>query len=380
MEATIALFLTGSSLISSGASEAKQDTWICVILAFALSVPLIWVHSRILKLYPGRNYFNNILRALGGPVGKAVSLLLLIFILHLSGLVLRVFAEFIHIVNMTDTPLNAIAVFVSAVGAYVLSNRLYVLTRISKFAFPFLAVTVGLTIVLSLQNMELKNLQPILHSGFGNMAKGTLSSLSVTYAELVICAPMFGELSRKQNIFPTFFRGALWGFLVLLAADLRNLLVLGYSAGTYAFPSYEAVSVVKLGEFFTRIEVLIGINLLLAGFVKSCVTMFTACKGLAEVFGYQDYEPLVGPSTLLILTISELVHNNTEELFGWIRYFTYYSIPFQILLPVLVLIVGTIRKKAGKLPGCEKRAGKKRASPPPEPGNGEMPEEDAGGA
>ena len=380
MEATIALFLTGSSLISSGASEAKQDTWIGVILAFALSIPLIWVHSEILKLYPGRNYFGNVLRALGGPVGKAVSLLMLLFIFHLSGLVLRVFAEFIHIVNMTDTPLSAIAVFVSAVGVYVLSNRLYVLTRVSKFAFPLLVVTVGITIVLSLQNMELKNIQPILHSGFGNLTAGTLSSLAVTYGELVICAPMFGELSRKENIFPTFFRGALWGFLILLGADLRNLLVLGYSAGTYAFPSYEAVSTVKLGDFFTRIEALIGINLLLAGFVKSCVMVFTACKGLAEVFGYQDYEPLVAPSTLLILTISELVHNNTEELFGWIRYFTYYSIPFQILIPVLVLIVGRIRKRAGKLPGSEKGAGKKKASPPPEPGNGGLAEEGTEGA
>lgn len=361
MEATIALFLTGSSLISTGASDAKQDTWIAVLLAFALSVPLIWVHSEILKLYPGRNYFGNILRALGGPVGKIVCALLLLFFFHLGALVLRVFSEFMHIVNMTDTPLIALSAVVTAVGVYVMSNRLYVLARISKFTFPFLLVSVALTVLLSLKNMDLNNLRPILHSGWPNLAKGTLTLLAVAYGETVICAPMFGELDRKEDVFPVFFKGALWGFAVLFVADLRNLLVLGYSAGTYAFPSYESVSIVKLGDFFTRIEVLIGINLLLAGFIKTVVVLFTACKGLAEMFHFEDYEPLVGPCALLILTLSELVHSNMEELFGWTQYFTYYSIPFQILLPVLVLAVGKIRKKLQK-PGKAERQ-----PPPPAP-------------
>lgn len=362
MEVTVALFLTGSSIVSSGASDAKQDTWITILLAFALSIPLIWVHSEILQLYPGRNYFGNILRTLGGPVGKAVSVLLLLFYFHLGALVLRIFTEFIHIVNMTDTPAIAISVFMTAAGVYVLSNRLYVLTRICKFTFPLLMVAVALTILLSLKNMNLNYLRPVLNSGWQNLTRGTLATLSVTYGELIVCAPMFGELDRRNQVFPVFFRGALWGFLVLLIADLRNLLVLGYSAGTFAFPSYEAVSIVKLGDFFTRIEVLIGINLLLAGFIKTSVLLFTACKGLAEVFHLGDYEPLAAPCSLLILTLSELVYNNMEEMFSWDRYFTYYSIPFQILLPVLVLIVGKIRKKLQK-PG---KAERQTPSPKPQ--------------
>lgn len=354
MEATIALFLLGSSLVSSGFSEAKQDTWICVLLALVLSIPLLWVHSAILELYPGRSYFDNIARALGKPMGKVVSALLLLYTFHLGALVMRVFSEFIHIVNMTETPLIAISVCVVAVGVYILNNRLYVLARICKFTFPFLIATVFVTVVLSVPNMDLNNLKPAFHAGWRNIAAGTLAYLSVTYAELIMCAPMFGELGRGEKVFPTFFKGALLGFVILLVADLRNLLILGYSAGMFAFPSYEAVSVVKLGDFFTRIEVLIGINLLLAGFVKNCVMMFTACVGIARTFGYRDGEPFVAPCALLILALSVVVYGNTEELFGWSRYFTYYSIPFQIVIPVLVLIVGKIRKKAGRAGKAEK--------------------------
>lgn len=361
MEATIALYLIGSSLLSSGAGEAKQDTWICVILGFALSVPLIWVHSRILELYPGRSYFGNIVRALGGPLGKAVCAVLLIYIFHLAGLVLRIFAEFIHIVNMTDTPLIAISAVVTAVWVYVMSNRLYVMARISKFMFPFLTVTVILTILLSIPIMDPGNLRPVLGSGLKNLTMGTVTSLMLPFSEVLVCAPMFLESDRNESVFPVFFRGALWGFLVLLGADLRNLLVLGYSAGTFLFPSYEAVSIIRLGDFFTRVEVLIGLILLLAGFVKNGVILYTCCDGLREVFRYRDWEPLAGPSALVILTLSELVHSSTEELAGWVPYHIFYVMPFQVLIPVLILIVGKIRKKLEK-PGKEKRR-----PPAPEP-------------
>ena len=345
MESTIALFLLASSLISSGSSDAKQDTWICVPIAFALSVPLLWVYSKILELYPGRSYFGNILRAFGRPAGRTVSVILLLFIFFLSAFVLRTFSGFIHIVNMTETPLIAISVSVTAVAVYVMENRVHVLTRICKFTFPFLVTTVVVTIALSVPNMDLNNLKPVLHSGFADIATGTLSYLSMTGGELMICVQMFCELDRREKVFSTFLRGAFWGFLILFSADLRNILILGYSAGVFAFPSYEAVSIVKLGDFFTRIEVLIGINLLLAGFLKNCVMLSTACMGIAKTFGYQDYEPFVAPCSLLILALSIVGSDNTEELFAWARTFTFFSIPFQILIPVLVLIVGTIRKK-----------------------------------
>ena len=361
LEATIAFYLVGSSVISSGAGEAKQDTWICVILGFALSVPLIWVNSRILELYPGRSYFGNIVRALGGPLGKAACAVLLVYIFHLAGLVLRVFAEFIHIVNMTDTPVIAISAFLTAVWVYVLSNRLYVMTRIAKFMFPFLTISVALTIFLAAPDMDPDNLRPVLGSGLKNLTMGTVTSLMLPFSEVLVCAPMFRELDRNESVFPVFFRGALWGFLVLIGADLRNLLVLGYSAGTYAFPSYEAVGIIKLGDFFTRIEVLIGVNLLLAGFVKNGVILYTCCDGLRGVFRYRDWEPFLGPGALVILALSELVYNNTEEMFGWIPYHIFYAMPFHILIPVLVLVVGKIRKKLEK-PGKERRR-----PPAPEP-------------
>ncbi|QAT51112.1 hypothetical protein EQM14_15785 [Caproiciproducens sp. NJN-50] len=348
MEATVALYLVGSSLVSGGSTRAQQDTWFCMLAAIILIIPLAWVHSRILQLYPGQDYFQNIFLALGRPAGLAVCVLLIMNALNIGAIVLRLFSEFVHIINMTETPVIFILASITTVLVYILNSRLYVLARVSKFVLPYIFVSVAITLLLSYRAMDLNNLKPVLHSRPADLLSGIVTSFTIPYSEIVLCAPMFGVLDRKANTFHVFLKGILFAFIILFTAYLRNTLVLGYAASTYNFPSYEAVSVIQLGDFFTRIEVLIGINLLLAGFVKSGVLLFTSCEGLAKVFGYKDYGPLVAPVSLLILTASVLVSKDTVEMYRWIEDLPIYSMPFQVLLPILVLIVGKIRRKFKK--------------------------------
>lgn len=345
MATSIGTFLVGSSLLSSGADQARQDTWLCIIFSIILMLPVLWVYSEILKLYPGQNFYQNILRAMGRPVGTVVCLIFALFAFLVSAQVLITFADFVHIVNMTETPLIAVLTGIVATLIYILSKRLYVLTRICKFVGPFILITVIMTMVLSYKDMDTSNIRPILQLPPKLIIQGTLTSLVLPYGEIVALLPMFGALDRKEKIFPTIVKGMILGFNVLIIADLRNLLVLGYSTTVYFFPSYEAVSVIKLGEFFTRIEVLIGINLLLAGALKAGILLFSACKGISEVCGFRHYKPLIGSIGLLLLTAAELVQSDTMEMVERLQYYPIFALPIEIVLPVIVLIVGKIRKR-----------------------------------
>jgi spore germination protein KB len=348
MEAIIAVFLSSSVLVMGGSSKVEQDSWLCVIAATVAVIPLLWVHTKILELYPGQNYFGNVIRATGKPVGTVLCLLLIFYSLSIGTFVLRIFAEFMHIVNMTETPLIAILVCMTAVMVYTLSNRLYVLARISKFVLPFVLITVIITVLLSYKTMDINNLKPILHTETSKLFDGFLLVFALPYGEIIICMPMFGAMNRKAKIFPTLLKAVLISFLIIFIATERNRLVLGYSDSIYAYPSYETASVISLGGFLTRVEVLIGINLLLSGFIKTGVLLFTVCDGIAKTFHYRDYEPFVAPMGLVFMTGAVLSSSNTVEMFDWLNYLPVYSLPFQIIIPVLVLIVGTLRKKFHK--------------------------------
>lgn len=345
LQATIALFMTGSSLVTGSLTEAKQDTWICILLAFLLNIPLLWVHSRIIELSPGRNYFENIIKACGKPFGKVLCFLLLLYSFLVAALVEKVFCAFIQTVNMPETPFIFILLCIVIIEFYVSKKRINVVARISGFTLPFLLITVALTVVLALKDIHFSNMKPVLGSGLGPMAKGTLLLFTLPFGESVLCAPLFSALDPKEKVFPVFLKGMLIGFGILLAANLRNLLILGSAENIFYFPSYEAVSVIKIGDFFTRIEVIIGFNLLLAGFIKVCVTYFTCCQEVAKILDFDDYVPLFAPCGLILVTLIMLVNSNTEEMFTWLKFHPFYVLPLQVLVPALVLITAKIRKK-----------------------------------
>jgi len=349
MQATIAMFFIGSTVIAGGENSAKQDTWITILIAVVLIIPMLWVHTKILQLYPGQSYYGNLIRALGRPVGLFVCSLYIFYTIHLGGQVIRTFSEFVHVVNMTETPVLAISGFILATLAYLLQKRLYVLTRISRFVLPIVYFTVAMMVVLSYSSMHISNIKPMFQATPEELIKGVSIAFALPYGQVVACAPMMERMNRKEKIFPTFLKGTLLAFAILFAANIRNVLVLGYSASVYAFPSYEAVSVVQLGTFFTRAEVLIGINLMLAGFIKTGVLIFSSCNGLVKIFGFRDSTPLIVPVSLVMLTMAMMVHRDTVEMFRWLgNYLDLFMLPFQVFLPILVLLVGTLRKKFQK--------------------------------
>lgn len=343
IQALIALFISGSTMITGGLTDAKQDTWLCVVAAYLLSLPLCWLFASVVKLPEDRDFFSGIIQVCGKIPGRILCFLYALNAVHLCGQNLRFLGEFIRGVNMTETPMTAILVCVIIVAFYVMRSRLYVLARLASVALPFILVAVGLTIVLSLQNMDFTNILPVLHSDWKEVSAGTFEYFSLAFGELVFCLPLLGSIDHQETVFPALAKGSLMGFSILLTVSLRNLFVLGYSNGIYAFPSYSAVSIISIGEFFTRIEVLIGINLLLSGFFKIIVLLFFSCKSFSVAFGFPDYEPLAGSCGTLILSTALLIFCNTGEMFSWQKYFAYFSSPLQFVAPVLLLIVGRIR-------------------------------------
>ena len=345
MECLLAVFYVGSSTVTGGSAIAKQDTWFCLIVGTFLSFLLFWLYSAVIELYPGRNYYDNIIKACGTVPGKILVSVLALYALFTGALVLRDDAEFIQIENLTETPL--IALYVSMLGAalYVLRDRIYVAARLAKFFLPVIFGSIAITVIFSMKDWDLAHIKPYLNTGFSSIAGGSLLVLSLPFGESAVCASLFGQLDSRVRPFPVFAKSAVLGSFVLLIANLRNILTLGYSSGLYSFSSYEAVSMIALGEFFTRIEVLIGIVLLLTGFFKGCVFLFCCASGVAKVLGLKDYEPISASCALFLLTATMLAVSDSQELMKIVPLVPVYSLPIQVLVPLAAVIAGKLRNR-----------------------------------
>ena len=374
MEALLSLYYFGSGLVTGGGSLSKQDGWLCIIIGTGLAILLVWVYSAVLELYPGRNFYDNIIRACGKIPGKILVLLLCFYMILFSGQVLRNEAEFIHIINLKITPILVILGALIGASIYILSHRIFALARLAKFIVPVVSGLFFLTVLLSIKDWQLSNLKPFLGSGFSSIARGSLLVLSLPFGESVICAPLFGQLDPKVKSYPVFVKSILFGSILLLVVNIRNLLVLGYSNGIYAFSSYSAVSVLAVGGFFTRFEVLININLLLAGLFKIAVIIYALSEAFSKVFCLKDYEPLVASCALIMFVDSLYWVNNTQEISQVVQSIPMLSYPFQIVIPLIALAVGKLRNRfTPKEPGPGPQSNEKpklfrpRAKPNAEP-------------
>jgi spore germination protein KB len=92
------------------------------------------------------------------------------------------------------------------------------------------------------------------------------------------------------------------------------------------------------------VEATIGI---IAIFPKLSICFLSVCRGISKIFELADYRFIVTPVGLLIINLSYFLYDSIMDFIAWsIEIWPYYAFPFQVIVPVIVLIIGTIKKKS----------------------------------
>jgi len=133
---------------------------------------------------------------------------------------------------------------------------------------------------------------------------------------------------------------------------LRNIAVLGapMMSAEY-FPSYAIARVIKVGNFLSRIEVVVAINFVIGGIVKISLCLLAATRGVTRLFGLKDYRKLVMPMGLLLVAICSILYENTMDMFTFLPVYQYYALLFQVVIPVIVWIAAEINARKKKRQG-----------------------------
>lgn len=346
----IILFLMGSTLVIGVASEARQDSWLAILTGLILALPMAFAYARIVQLFPGKNLYDIVIQLFGKVFGKMIILLYVFYAIHLGSGVLRTISEFIQISNMPETPQIMVLSAFILLCIWMAKSGIETMGRVSKLAFFIVLISITITVVLSIKDMNFNNIKPIMGTDFTAFADSSTTVFSLPLAEIVLLTILYSSVDQKENPYKLFICGLSVAGLLLIVVSLRNLFVLGLpSVLMYYFPSYQAVSVIAIGEFFTRIEVLIGMNLVLAGLIKVCVCLFAASSGLAKLFNLDDHRPMAAPVGVIMVTFAMVMFSNTIEIVNWLKIYKYFALPFQVILPAIILITAEIKTRIQNL-------------------------------
>ncbi len=343
------LFIVGSSLITGTSTIAKQDSWISIIIAMFMAVPLALIYARLSKLFPEKNIYDIIYHIFGKKISFLISILYVFYALLLGALVIRNFTEYIQISSLPETPQFIFAIFMGTICFWVLKHGIEVLGRGCVFILPFVVFVVLITLILTIKDMNFSNIEPMLGQDFKTILSGSFSSLLFPFGEVVLFLAVLPTLRKKSSPYKAYIISIFIGGGILVVAMVRNILVLGVpTMNSLYFSSYYAASILDIGEFLSRIEVLVTGNFVVTGIVKTAICLYSSTVGIAKVFNIDNYKLLLAPTMLFIIAFSGLIFKNAMEMFKYIDTFRYYDVFFQFILPMVILIFAEIKVRKDK--------------------------------
>ncbi|RKN64069.1 GerAB/ArcD/ProY family transporter [Paenibacillus ginsengarvi] len=352
--ATMFMFLVGSSLTIPLAAVAVQDAWISILAGMFVSLGFAVVYTRLCLRFPGKSLVQIAETLLGPWAGRLIGLLYAMYSLHLGALVLRIFMDFITDVALPKTPPVFIELMMMGVVLWAVYAGIEVIGRCAMIILVLVLSEVALSVLLMSKDFQFANLLPVLDKGWSPVVEGAVEMIGFPFGETVLFAMIIPHLNHVGKATKTVMLTLGAGALLLLIVNVRNLLILGSLSSRMIYASYTAYQYISISDFLDRVEPLSIITLMLGGFVKLCVCLYVSSRSLADLIRPVQYRPLLVPIALLMVELSRIVYESgTESVQFSLWVWPWYSLPFQLLIPLALLIVAILwgkKEQAGIMP------------------------------
>lgn len=349
----IIFFTIGTSILigpSLLANWAEQDAWIAAVLGVAGGLLIILLLNQVIRMYPNDNLPGILEHVFGRWVGKGLALWFFMFSLILSAIMIRVIGDFMIINIFRQTPIEVIHVMVIFLGVMGVRLGLEVLGRSAEIFLPWVVLMLLFLFVFLAPQMKMENIQPILEGGFGAEVLGGYNLLAITFLETVIFLMIAPYTNRPKKMRRGFFIGGVIGGVVLIVVTLFSIAVLGAGiASQELYTSYVLAKKIDIGQILQRVESILAALWFLTVYYKFAICFYASTLSLAEIAGLRDYRPLVLPLGSVLLTLSLVVSPNISYyLIIATKTWPPYATTVGLLLPLLILLFGGIKKNLGK--------------------------------
>ena len=343
-------FIQGSTLLTAFVSSVTaHDTWFVTLTGYVFALGLVWIYISLYNRFPGKNLIQITQAVFGRWLGGAISLLYIFFFLSLAALNSRDMGSFVSGYIMPETPYAAVIILFVITSAYAVRKGIRSIARYGTF---FVVTTFAILIMNSfflIREMDYHNLMPVLKRPLLDYLQGTHIVGIIPFGELFALMMLVPSDAPKGAITKPLIGGLSIGFASLMLVVLREAAVLGGAVAFFSLPSYEVIRLINIANIITRIEDFFAVTLIVLRFFKVSVLYYVAVLGIAQVFSLRSMKPIINVVGGVIICFSLIVFDSTMENGFWGQNFApFYSMIFELILPIITLIVAAISAAVGK--------------------------------
>ena len=349
----IILFNLGNSiLICPEVYFAGQNGWISdLLLIFMGSLSVI-----ILIIIHKSNYKQNIVEIAGDLWSKEfkyiLSIVYLIYSLHLGALSLRHISDFLSGVIMPNMSIVVFALVLTLAASYAIIMGIGTIAKLGQIVFPFVMSLFILLLLLSLPNYNYSNLFPVIFD-WKDILRGSYSIWSLPIGNLILFSFIipYVKNNKKQKkdryfIFSLFISL----FISVIIIGLRSIgliLVLGGDlTKIFTYPTFSMVGVIELAQFFERLEAAFLFMWLGSTFITILICYWSAIENIRIMCKTKNYNLFIIPTGVIMVSLSQnLFKNYSEQYVFTLKTWPIYSTIFILIIPILLLMTKLIKGK-----------------------------------
>lgn len=322
---------------------AQNDLWLSPILASLIGFLTVFIVFSLNRLYPQQTVIQYSPDIIGKVPGKIFGLLLLFFYLHITGLIVRNYAEFIMGNFLPQTPISIVIFTMIAVCAYGVKAGIETIGRTAQVFFFFFLFPLILMPFL-LRDMHPDFVFPMFEHGLLPALKGAIIPQAY-FSEMFLMSFLLPYVTDPEKGMRAGMLATLGVAVVLTGVNIFILLVFGRQSSDYLYPIMAAFRYISIADFIENLDSVVMTVWILGMYVKISVFYYATVLGTSQWLELSDYRPLVIPIGMLIAAISfwSMPNINASGRFEIIS-FPFYGPLMQTICPLLLLGVAYLRK------------------------------------
>lgn len=316
-----------------------------LVLAFIISIPVIWGISWLGKRFPGQSVIQYLPGIFGSVIGKILGLVFLAAIMVLLVWLSRSITEEVSLYFLDRTPIWASVFLFLVVALYIARQGIEGITRLAGFIFPVTFLFSFLAILFSFQNFEVDNIRPVFFFNGFEIPFGAVH-MFYPFIALITVLAINPYLTKKQRSFKALTGATALAFFLILLTVVSGIGVYGAEGiGRYDYPVLELTRKANLPFIIQTFGLFFGATWLSQVLVATGFFYYVISEGASQLFNalnYKWFTLILFPLTyFLIMLPSGIVDLRT--VFPYLRL---WGFAFTLGL-VAILMLGAILRGRG---------------------------------
>ena len=330
------------------AEVVPYDHWVILLAAGTFIMIMIIVYAWIIRLKPGKQYFEILCDSLSKPIAYITALAYIVYFIGLIGLLTRLFGEVIKAYLLVRTPIEVINISILASCIYLSRKGVEVLGRMAMFLLPITIVITAFLAILSFINTNLRNLLPVFQITFTEVLQGIPVTL-LSFLGLEVLLFFGADLEKPKE--------SIWATISVAVVVLFYLLVIILTFAQFGtiqmrsliWPTLDLFDTVEIpGLFIENLQVIVMSTWVVTVFTTIAPLYMAGVITAKSIMNFRDRASLSAPF-LPFIYFASLIPKNLAHLYSITDKFTLYFASVMVFaVPLIVLISLLIRTKLGK--------------------------------